>query len=192
MEKIDAIFFIGPQGSGKGTQARKLAEKLDFFYWEMGGVLREESGKSTELGKKVKELIDAGVLLSDDLLLQVFVARMREIPFDKGVIFDGVPRRVGQAEFVIATLKEQHRDNLVTIFLDIPKEEALDRLLKRAEIEHRVDDTQEKIEFRLEQYYNDTVPMLEKMREASQFINIDGRPPIEEVTAAIDRALGIV
>lgn len=191
MEQIDAIFFIGPQGSGKGTQARKLAEKLGFFYWEMGGILREEATKDTPLGKKVGELINAGVLLEDDLLLEVFRSRMNEIPAGKGVIFDGVPRRIGQAEFVLRTLKELGRSNLVSVLIDIPKQDSFNRLLKRAELEGRADDTREKIEFRLEQYYNDTVPMLEVMKQQTKFIAIDGRPDIETVTTAIHAALGV-
>lgn len=186
---FDTIFIIGPQGSGKGTQARILAEKLNLFYWEMGGVLRNLAKEETDLGRQVSELINNGVLLTDELLLSVFKDRMSAIPLDKGVIFDGVPRRIGQAEFVLKFLKEQGRSNFVTLFIDLPKEESLNRLLARAEKEGRKDDTKEAIEYRLQQYEQDTVPVLDYLKENSKFINIDGKPPVDEVTSAIDQAL---
>lgn len=191
MEKVDAIFFIGPQGSGKGTQARKLAEKLDFFYWEMGGIVRETASLATDLGRKVKELQDQGVLLPDALLLEIFKSRMSELPTDRGVVFDGVPRRIGQAEFVIETLHNQGRTRFLTLFIDLPREESIQRLLKRAEVEKRVDDTREGIEKRLGFYENDTIPVLDFMKQRGQFITIDGSPSIEDVTHTINRELGI-
>ncbi len=143
---LDTIFIIGPQGSGKGTQARILAEKHNLFYWEMGGVLRSLAKEETPLGKQVKELIESGVLLSDELLLTVVKDRMGIIPADQGVIFDGVPRRIGQAEFLLNFLKEQGRVNMATLFIDLPHEESLNRLLARAEKEGRKDDTKEAID----------------------------------------------
>src|SRR6185369_17916728 len=98
---LNTIFFIGPQGSGKGTQARFLAKRLDFFYWEMGGILREVAAGNTVLGIRIKQLIDSGVLLKDEDLYQVVQMRLGGIPTTKGVIFDGIPRRLGQAEFLI-------------------------------------------------------------------------------------------
>src|SRR6185503_20728256 len=93
---IDTIFFIGPQGSGKGTQAKLLAEKTGFFYWEMGAIFRAMSKSGTELGKKIGELIDQGVLLDDDIWLEVVKHKLAELPKGHRVIFDGVPRRIGQ------------------------------------------------------------------------------------------------
>jgi adenylate kinase len=186
---FDTIFLIGPQGSGKGTQARILAEKHNLFYWEMGGVLRNLAKEETPLGKQVKDLVDSGVLLNDELLLSVVKDRLGTIPADQGVIFDGVPRRIGQAEFLLKLLKEQGRNNLITLFIDLPYEESLNRLLARAEKEGRQDDTREAIEYRLQQYEQDTIPVLDYLRQNTQFFTIDGRPPIEQVTAAINDAL---
>lgn len=186
---LDAVFLIGPQGSGKGTQARILAEKHNLFYWEMGGVLRQLATEQTPLGQEVNELINSGVLLTDDLLLSVFRDRMSAIPSDKGVIFDGVPRRIGQAQFVMSFLKEQGRSKFATLFIDLPKEESLNRLLLRAEKEGRKDDTKEAIEYRLQQYEEDTVPVLDFLRPITDFMTINGNQSIENVTSDIEQAL---
>jgi adenylate kinase len=189
--ELNTIFFIGPQGSGKGTQAKILAQKINFFYWEMGGILRQVSKENTELGKKVKEMVDNGILLPDEFLLQVVESKLSQIPADQGVIFDGIPRRLGQAEYLMGYLRKQGRTNFTTLFIDLPKEETLNRLLLRAQKEGRVDDTAEKIEVRLQQYYKDTVPVLDFLKTQTNFIEIDGRPIIEEVTKVIDKSLGI-
>jgi adenylate kinase len=188
---LNTIFFIGPQGSGKGTQAKLLAKKLNFFYWEMGGILREVSKQPDELGIAVKNLIDNGVLLEDEMLLKVVKNRLDQIAPTQGVIFDGIPRRIGQAEFLLNFLKTQGRKNFTTIFINIPKEESINRLLLRAEKESRKDDTKEAIELRLKQYYEATVPVLNFLKTQSNFIEIDGTPSIEIVTENINKNLNI-
>lgn len=188
---IDSIFFIGPQGSGKGTQAKLLSERLGFFYWEMGGILRAMRTESTPLAKKVTETIDQGILLTDEVLLEVVKLKLSEIPSNKGVIFDGVPRRLGQAEFLLNALKDLGRKNLVTFFVDLPKEESLKRLLLRAEKEHRADDTKEKIELRLKQYQEDTVPVLDFLKNKTKFFEINGNQEVNKVTTDIFQKLNI-
>ena len=188
---LNTIFFIGPQGSGKGTQAKILAQKLGFYHWDMGGILRETGQQGSELGNTVKNLIEQGVLLEDDLLLKVVATKLETIAPTMGVVFDGIPRRLGQAEFILKFLQSQGRTNFTTVFLDIPKEESLNRLLLRAEKEHRADDTKEKIEFRLEQYYQDTLPVIEFLKQHSSFHQIDGCSDITTVSAAISQALGL-
>ena len=186
---FDTIFFIGPQGSGKGTQAKLLAARLGFFYWEMGGILREVAKDGSELGNQVKSLIDAGVLLLDDILLQVVKKKLAIIPLEQGVIFDGIPRRLGQAEFLLNHARHMGRKNFATLFIDLPKEQSLNRLLKRAEIEKRADDTTEKIEFRLQQYYQDTIPVIAYLKDQTIFFEIDGSPSVKEVTQEINQKL---
>ncbi len=187
--QLNTIFFIGPQGSGKGTQAKFLAKRLDFFYWEMGGILREVAAGTSILGIRIKSLIDSGVLLSDEDLYQVVKMRLSEIPKTRGVIFDGIPRRLGQAEFLLSYLKGQGRGDFATLYVSLPPGESLARLLKRAEIEKRADDTREKIEFRLAQYQEETVPVLEYLKQQTKFFEIDGRPDVETVMDNINKAL---
>lgn len=187
--EFNIIFFIGPQGSGKGTQAKILAQRLDFFYWEMGGILREVAQQPTDLGKEIKNQIDQGILLSDETLYKVVKQKLTEISKVKGVIFDGIPRRLGQAEFIINYLKEEGRGVFTTIYVTLPKEESISRLLKRADLEKRADDTLEKIEFRLSQYIADTLPVVEYLKQCTNFVEIDGRPSVDEVMKAINSAL---
>jgi adenylate kinase len=189
--KLNTIFFIGPQGSGKGTQAKLLAQKLGFFYWEMGGILREVAASKTALGAKVKGLIESGVLLVDEDLYEVVKMRLNQIPKDKGVIFDGIPRRLGQAQFILDFLKKQGRRDFTTLYVSLPKEESINRLINRAKLENRADDTLEKIEFRLQQYQEETVPVLEFLNKNTVFFEIDGTPAVVEVTKKINGALGI-
>jgi len=188
---LNTIFFIGPQGSGKGTQAKMLAQKLDFFYWEMGGILREVAASQSELGKKVKALIDSGTLLKDEDLYEVVKVRLNQIPKTKGVIFDGIPRRIGQAQFLLDYLKQQGRTDFSTLYVSLPKEESVNRLLNRAKLEKRPDDTIEKIDFRLQQYAEETVPVLEFLENNTIFFEIDGTPKVEDVTKKINEVLGI-
>lgn len=186
---LNTIFFIGPQGSGKGTQAKLLASKLNFFHWDNGSILRETAKKDTVLGRQVKDLVDKGIYLPDDLLMQVAEEKLNSIAPEQGVIFDGIPRRQSQAEFILNFLKIQGRNNFVTIFLNLPKEKTLERLLNRAMIEGRADDNKEAIEKRLDQYYKETLPVLEYLKQNTTFFEIDGSPKVEEVTAKINDTL---
>ncbi len=190
-KNIDAIFILGPQGSGKGTQARLLAEKLGFFFWEMGAILRANRDFVLANGEKVYEITERGAYLSDPQLLEILKFKLSDIPEGKGIIFDGVPRRIGQAEFLLKWLAERSKKNLVTIFLNLSREESLKRLTLRAEIEKRPDDTPSAIESRLKLYEEATLPILDYMRANTKFIEIDGQPSIPEVTKNIDQALGL-
>lgn len=189
--KLNTVFFIGPQGSGKGTQAKLLAGKLNFFHWDMGAILREVAKTDNDLGKKIKALIESGILLKDDDLYEVVRFRLNQISAGQGVIFDGIPRRLGQAEFLMEFLQKQGRTNFVTLFVNLPRKECLKRLALRAQKEGRADDTPEKIEYRLRQYEQDTLPVLDYLKSQTMFIEVDGEPAIGEVTKKINEALGL-
>jgi adenylate kinase len=189
--ECNVIFMIGPQGSGKGTQAKMLADRLGLYSWDTGAILRESREHTFADGRTVGEIIDSGGLLADEQVLEVAKERLATIKPSQGVVFDGIPRRIGQAEFLMDFLKGQGRTTFCTIFLNVPREESIKRLLKRAEVQHREDDTLEAIEYRLDQYEEATVPVLDYLRERSTFIEIDGRPDIAEVTKEIVSALGL-
>ena len=188
---IDALFLIGPQGSGKGTQAKLLAEKLGFFYCGTGAILRDFVAHDGALGEKIATLINDGKLVDDATLFEVIREKLEAISSQEGVIFDGIPRRVSQAEYLIGFLGSIGKKRLLTLHVKVPHDESVKRLLKRAEIEGRVDDTRERIEFRLKQYDEETVPVLDYLRPRTRFVEIDGLPPPDVVTQEIDKALGL-
>jgi adenylate kinase len=188
---LNTIFFIGPQGSGKGTQAKILADTLGFFHWDNGAICREAAKNDNEIGHKVKELMEQGLYLPDDLLLQVAQQKLESIPPSQGVVFDGIPRRLSQAEFIMNFLRKQGREHFATIFLDLPKEESIARIMLRAEQQKRADDNREAIERRLQQYYDETMPILDFMKQHGEFIEIDGRPTVDEVSKDIQTKLGV-
>ena len=184
------IFIAGPQGSGKGTQGKKLAERLGFLFWGMGGMLREIAKEGTSLAEQVAAM-DDGTLLPDDLIIEVLKDRLATIPHDQGIVFDGVPRTIGQAEFLIPYLQRENKKFMATIFLDLPREESVRRLMLRAQHESRVDDTPGGIEKRFEYYDAMMTPTLAFLKQETDFITIDGRPSVDEIAKNIDAALGI-
>ena len=185
------IFVAGPQGSGKGTQGKKLAEKLGFLFWEMGGTLRAILAKGGPLAEKIKA-IDHGTLLSDELIIEVLKDQLSLIPHEQGIIFDGVPRRLGQGQFLVEYLKEHGMDKMATIFIDVPREECMKRLLLRAQHESRVDDTPDAIARRFRDYDDAIKPAMDYLKEHTTFITIDGTPTPNEIAADINKKLEIV
>lgn len=189
MPKYDAIFMVGPQGSGKGTQGKVLAEKLGYFYWEMGEILREEAKKDTPFGRKVKSLIDAGHLLEDEELYRILNTELPEVIKHRRILFDGVPRRVGQGAYLIHYLNQNGFKEFATIVIDVPKEESIKRLLERAHHEFRTDDTPEKIAYRLDLYEKETKPVIKFLNGIGDLHTIDGMGSIEEIGERINASL---
>lgn len=187
---FDVVFIVGPQGSGKGTQGKKLAEKLGFLFWGMGHVLREMAREDTPLAKKIA-VMNEGALLSDEVIDEVLQERLSIAPHERGIIFDGVPRTRGQAEFFIPLLRREGWKRIVTVFLEVPRDLSMQRLLLRAQHETRVDDNPEAIETRFK-YYDETMPpMLEYLKRETRYITVDGTPLPEVVEREIHEALGI-
>lgn len=187
MKNTDVIFFVGRSGAGKGTQARLLAEKLGFFYWEMGGIIRKEIEAETDLGVEIKDLVNRGLFLDDHRLMRIVESHLDEIPTDKGILFDGIPRRLSQAYYIVGLLRGMGRKDMATIYIDVSRREAIDRLEARAKSEHRSDDTDMAIARRLDQFDIETMPVVEYFRDVTEFYYVDGRPPIEEVTAEVNK-----
>ncbi len=182
--------MFGPPGSGKGTQAARVAVQLGVPHVAAGDMLRSEVARDTPLGREAKPIMDAGGLVPDDLVVRMIDARLNEPDAKRGVLLDGFPRTVPQAvtlDRMLAGRKEFVAD---VISLEVPDDELKTRILKRATIEGRSDDTAEGLAQRLVVYRQDTAPVLEHYREAGTNIEaIDGVGDIDAITERIMQSL---
>jgi adenylate kinase len=186
---VIAVVF-GPPGSGKGTQASRVAVRLGIPHVAAGDMLRNEVSRGTDLGREAKPIMDAGDLVPDDLVVRMIEARLNQADAGKGVLLDGFPRTVPQAVTLDRMLKA--RDDYVAevISLDVPDDELQRRILKRAEIEGRSDDTAEGLANRLVVYHQDTWPVLEHYRtHGTRIEEINGVGDIDTITERIMESL---
>jgi adenylate kinase len=179
----DLILF-GVQGSGKGTQARFIAERYGMRIFEAGAELRAIVSSGTPLGERVREIIESGNLVSNELVMEIVSVFLAKIPADQRVLFDGLPRSMEQKASFDALLQQCGRAAL-GLFLALPRDEAVRRMLARG----RSDDTEAAIKIRLENYDAKTLPVIEAYKAEGRLIEIDGNQPVEAVTAAILEAV---
>jgi|CXWL01.1.fsa_nt_gi adenylate kinase len=173
------LIILGPQGSGKGTQAKLLAEKFGLAHLSSGDLLRAEAASGTPKGKLIADLLAKGDLLPFETVLEVLEPAINNAK--GGFILDGTPRDVKQAEYLDYFLGKIGVKIDRVIYLSLPVEDSLARLLKRAQIEHRSDDTPETIKHRLEVYETETSPVLDYYRAKDLVLEIDGRPDIQTI-----------
>ena len=167
------IVFIGPPGAGKGTQCKRLAKHFSIPHLSTGDMLRD-TNESSPLGKLVSSYIDAGRLAPDYLVLPIVTKRLALPDCEKGCLFEGFPRTVNQAEKLDEFLAEAETQLNLVIHLDVDQDELTARMLKRAEVEQRADDTPETIKARFEVYDRQTAPVLEYYRAKGKVAKIDG------------------
>lgn len=179
------LLILGAPGAGKGTQARKICELLDIPTFSTGEMLRSQMKAGTELGKKAKELIDRGELVPDSVISSLVEAELQSPRYREGFLADGYPRNLEQAHFLDQVLKDMGTQLDAVINLDVNLEDVVGRLLKRAEIEKRSDDTEPVIRRRLQVYQEQTEPLVRYYREAGLLINIDGNGSIDQVWDSI-------
>ena len=175
------LVFLGPPGSGKGTQAVRLAEKKRLLHLSTGDVLRAAVKAGTELGKKAEGFMSRGELVPDDLIIGLIEEKVNSGELNKGFILDGFPRTVPQAES-LNEMFDKHQMKLdKAILLDVSDAAILGRLKKRAEIEGRADDTEAVIKNRLEVYRKQTQPIEALYRKQSILVAIPGEGTIDEI-----------
>ncbi len=155
------IIIFGAPGSGKGTYSEAIVERYGMGHISTGDVLRNEIKKASEVGQIAKGIIDKGQLIPDDLMLQILAKTYDALPQGKGVIFDGFPRTIPQAEALKKMLQERGHDLGMVIELVVEQDILMERLLRRAQIEGRADDNAETIAKRFAVYHNQTEPILE-------------------------------
>ncbi len=187
---VDVVFF-GPPGSGKGTQASRLASTLGIPQISTGDLLRANVARGTELGKVAKPIMESGALVPDDLVTRMLKERIEEPDAATGALFDGYPRTVPQAEALDRLLEEEGRRLTAVLFIDVPDPVIVGRLVKRAEIEGRADDTPETVAARLRVYREKTEPLAELYRAHGVFHRIDGDRTVEAVAADVLAAVNL-
>lgn len=184
------IVIFGAPGSGKGTQSELIVKKYGLDHISTGDVLRAEIKAGTELGKTAKELIDNGQLIPDDLMVSILAAKLDKLTASKGVIFDGFPRTIAQAEALKKLLNARRQDVTAMIELDVPEEELMKRLLKRGEESGRADDNEETIKKRLVVYHQQTAPLKEWYKNDGKHCYINGFGELsrifDDIAAAIE------
>lgn len=175
------IVLFGPPGSGKGTQSKRLQEKYKLGYISTGDVIREQIAKGTPLGLQVKSLSEQGILAPDELVIQLLESKMNEAADTTGFLFDGFPRTYAQAEALDKLLAKRDTTVHTMLALDVPQEELLKRLLKRAEIEGRIDDTEEVILKRFKEYEEKTMPVIDYYHKQGKHHRIEGVGSTDEI-----------
>jgi adenylate kinase len=211
---VGKYVIMGPQGSGKGTQAKMLARDFDIVHISVGDILRWHVQSHTKLGVKVQRYMNAGRLVPDEMVAEVVKWRLEIHDWDYGFVLDGFPRNAPQAAFFL-----ENYDIDAVIAIELPEEVAIERMQSRrlcsgcgldynliqlrpkvpevcdncgGRLVTRPDDTPEAIRARLRDYREKTRPILDLLREKELIVTIDGTPPPDIVQAEIRRRLGLV
>ena len=179
------IVIFGAPGSGKGTQSERIVEKYGINHISTGDVLRAEIKNGTELGKTAKGYIDQGQLIPDELMIDILASVFDSFEDSKGVIFDGFPRTIAQAEALKKMLAERGQDVSVMLDLDVPEDELMVRLIKRGKDSGRADDNEETIKKRLHVYHSQTAPLIDWYKNEKKYQHINGLGTMEGIFADI-------
>ena len=189
------LILLGPPGAGKGTQAKRIEDKYGLKQLSTGDMLRAEVAAGTALGQKAKAIMDAGQLVSDEIIIAMISSRMDQADCRNGVIFDGFPRTVAQAEALDRMLKEKGRPPCTVIELKVDEAVLVNRLNTRiAEMkargeQPRSDDNAETLRKRLQVYRDQTAPIIPHYEKKRALRSVDGMAEIEDVAAQIEAVL---
>lgn len=188
---LNIVLFGGP-GSGKGTQSDKIVEKYGLHHISTGEVLRRHIKEGTEIGKKADEYISKGQLIPDEMMIDILedVLQTEKAALNNGVIFDGFPRTIAQAEQLDKMLKAHGQGIDHVIGLEVPDKILTDRMLRRGAETGRADDNIDTIKQRLDVYHNRTSPLRDFYISDGRYRPIDGDKPIDEIFGNISDILG--
>ncbi|TMB75748.1 MAG: adenylate kinase [Chloroflexi bacterium] len=182
------IIFMGPPGSGKGTQAQKLVRENGWVQLSTGDLFRSHIEAATELGKRVKPILDAGTYVPDDITVEMVRQRLRDIPKDTRIVFDGFPRTIDQAKAIDRLLGEVGRGLDGVIYLNVPRNELIARVITRGKREGRSDDTARVIVKRLDVYEQNTRPLIDHYKQRGMLREVDGTGTVEEIATRLSEA----
>ncbi|HYE22438.1 MAG TPA: adenylate kinase [Verrucomicrobiae bacterium] len=178
----NVIIILGPPGSGKGTQGKLLVPVLNYSYVSMGQVLRKYASEGTELGLRIKEVIDGGRIIPDEWIRVIFHEVMMSLPETQGVILDGFPRDLMQAPLLEEGVKDFGIQNIKVLFIEVPEEKLITRLTARQSTgEKRADDDPKIFRTRFEEYRTKTYPLKEYFKKRNELIEINGDQSVEDV-----------
>jgi adenylate kinase len=175
------LILFGPPGAGKGTQAIKIAEKFGWKHVSTGDILRTEVGMGTPLGLKAKAVMEAGHLVSDELLIEIMNSVFIKNIEAKGFVLDGFPRTLKQAQELDQMLDKLDQKVSLVLALEVNEEELVKRLLKRAQDQGRMDDNEEVVKNRLVQYHHHTKPLIEYYKTKDLYQEVFGEGTIEQI-----------
>lgn len=173
------IILFGAPGVGKGTQGALIAEKYGYLHMSTGSILREEVARHTPLGEEIDSYISKGYLVPDKMICNIVVEEIDKLKNEKGIILDGFPRTLPQAEFLDIMLFEKGLKVDLMIDIRANRETLIDRLVKRGTLSHRMDDTLETIEKRLRIYKNQTLPLVGYYQQTGRYNKITSENSIE-------------
>lgn len=179
------IVIFGPPGAGKGTQSEKLISKYNLTHISTGDLFRWHTKNDTPLGKRVKEIINNGELVSDDITIAMLREEVEKHPESGGFLFDGFPRTVAQAESLDALMQSMNTKIHNVVELEVSQEEVNQRIAKRKELEGRADDADDKLKNRIDEYFNKTVHVLPFYKNDGRLKTVNGMGDIDAISASI-------
>lgn len=183
------LLIIGAPGAGKGTQAARIAERYNVPAISTGDIFRANIKAGTQLGKRVQSIIEQGQLVPDELTNEIVADRLKRDDVARGFLLDGYPRTVDQVHALDAVLEAEARALDAVVLLEADTDAVVARLLKRAEIEGRIDDTEEVIRHRQEVYAEQTAPLIDLFRARGILVEVDGLGEVDAVADRIASAL---
>lgn len=183
------LILVGPPGAGKGTQAKLLSALIKRPHISTGEMLRAASQSSTDFGRSVKEVIDSGKLVSDELMIEIVKKRLSESDCSNGYILDGFPRTLAQASSLDSMLSELGQELDGVLFFEISEEELFNRLEARRQIEARADDGVDTQKARIKVYSEQTAPLIEFYKKKKLLLTIPSNGSVEQVQVAVSAAV---
>ncbi len=178
------VVLLGPPGSGKGTQAVKLAESLGIAHVSTGDLFRAMKNEDTDLARKVQAIMASGALVPDDVTLEIVKERLAKPDCAKGALMDGFPRTIPQAEAFAQMVEKDYKGKVVIApLLEVSETEVVKRIQGRAAKEGRKDDTEEVARERFRVYLEQTEPLIDFYRKSGVLVAFDGERPVDVITA---------